>query len=250
MTNQNIIKHNIITHLQNLSFNGLNADEVENGEWLIYILDKINDYITCAHSRISKITNYYDKRVIAKDLIMETSLTASESGFAFRSRDLVASSKSFGINLPFKISRAFLKMVYITSLQVELICNLCILYQIEVDPEFPIPVLNVLELYYGVPPLSEESQLIKEHLYYLKIKLEFIIKSTASKTGYKLSKAVLKENLIRFIGLEINEKLLRKLNNHIETPGYNIIKHLGNRALQYCCLHRKNCEAIRQLKSL
>jgi len=135
----------------------LNAKEVKSGEWFIKLLQQaVSSYDRNAQAI------YFQKKYpgLPRDEIADilTSVTAKYSAIAgaiagvVASADEIAAIVAAGLAIPILVGSIGAEMLYLSNIQMRLVLDMSVLYDLQLDPEDPEDILLIFGYALGVVP--------------------------------------------------------------------------------------------------
>jgi uncharacterized tellurite resistance protein B-like protein len=135
----------------------LNFEEVKSGEWFIKILQQV----VRAYDRNARAT-YFQKKYpgLPPDEIADilTSVTAKYAAIAgaiagvAASADEIAAIGSAGLTVPLFVGTIGAEMLYLSNIQMRLVLDMSVLYDLQLDTEDPEDILLIFGYALGVAP--------------------------------------------------------------------------------------------------
>lgn len=135
----------------------LNFDAVKNGDWFIYLLTMVAK----AYDRNAR-AKYFQKKYpglppdeIADKLISVTTRWATIAGAiagAATTADQISIIGSAGMTWPLFIGVLGAEMIYLARIQMRLVLDLSVIYDLQLDPEDPEDILMVFGYALGIAP--------------------------------------------------------------------------------------------------
>jgi uncharacterized tellurite resistance protein B-like protein len=135
----------------------LNFEEVKNGEWFIKLLQKV----VRAYDRNARAT-YFQKKYpglspdeVADILVSVTVKYATIAGAiagVTATADEITALGSAGLTVPLFIGSIGAEMLYLSNIQMRLVLDMSVLYDLQLDPEDPEDVLLIFGYALGVAP--------------------------------------------------------------------------------------------------